>query len=360
MTPITTRVEINIKNFKNNLAFFKDKMAGRHLCLVIKANAYGHGLVEIAEYSKDSVESFAVVSVSEGICLREAGITLPIFVMSSHIKSEIPLIFQYNLTPFISHQEFLEQYQEYATQHDVKLPLHIKVDTGMGRSGLMPNEVLDVAKKIQSYDNLILEGVCTHFTVVTDKKITDKQIDVFKAVVDELQQNNISPKYIHAANSWAVSHYPDIYSNLVRVGLGVYGYVDDSAVKPIMSFKSKVTLEKIIPKGHGVSYGSTWVAEEDTKVGIIPVGFSEGYMRELSNKGKVLIDGKLYPILGRVCMNQIVVALPKDEDCLEKDVTLFGDHDELNAQTLADLIGSIPGMVIANISDRVPRIYIEE
>ncbi len=354
-----TRAEISIKNFKNNLNFFKHKIENRPLCLAVKANSYGHGLIQMAKHAKDIVGFLAVSSVNEGVRLRESGITLPVFVMLAHIKSEIPIICKYNLTPFVSHGEFLEQYQECAEYHGIKLNIHIKVDTGMGRAGLMPKEVLDVAKKVLTYKNLNLEGLCTHFASADDNKLfTNKQISVFKSVIDELQQNNISPKYIHAANSWGIMHYPDSYFTLARVGIGAYGYVDNQNIKPVMSFKSKVTIEKIIPKGHGVSYGCTWVAKEDTKIGIVPVGYGDGYMRCLSGKSKVLIDGKLYPVLGRVCMDQIVVALPKDQNCLEKDVVLFGDHKELNAQTLAELSGTISYEILTSISDRVPRLYI--
>ncbi len=356
-----TRAEINIKNFKNNLAFFKNRLTDCSLCLVVKANAYGHGLVGIAEYAKDSVDMLAVASVNEGVRLRKAGIMLPIFVMSAHIESEIPTICEYNLIPFVSHNRHLDQYQKYAKQYNIKLPLHIKVDTGMGRAGIMPNEVLDVAKKILSHDNLILEGVCTHFSTAEDKGVSDKQLAVFDSVIERLKQNNISPKHIHAANSMAIENYPNSHFNLVRLGIGAYGYsANNSEVRPVMSFKSKITIEKTIPKGHGVSYGGTWIAEKDTKIGVIPVGFADGYMRSLSNKGKVLIDDKLCPILGRVCMDQIIVALTDDGDYLEKDVLLFGDNDALNAQTLADLADTILYEILTSVSDRVPRIYIEE
>ncbi len=358
-----TRVEISVKNFKNNLAFFRSKLATDcPLCLVVKANAYGHGLIEMAECVKDDVEMLAVAAVNEGVRLREAGMIHPILVMSAHVAAEIPTICKYNLIPFVSHSEYIEQYQKYAEQYNIKLPLHIKVDTGMGRSGLMPNEVLDVAKKILSHDNLILEGVCMHFSEVEKKETADQQLAVFNSVVDELKQNDITPKYVHAANSVAIVYRPDSHFNLVRLGVGVYGYnVFEPEIRPVMSFKSKVTIEKVIPKGHGVSYGSTWVAEEDTKVGVIPVGFADGYMRAFSNKGKVLIDGKFCPIIGRVCMDQMVVALPDNGDYLEKDVLLFGDNDELTAFTLASQIGSIATDITTAVStDRVPRIYFDE
>lgn len=357
-----TRVEINIAQFQQNLLALKNIVQQRPLCLAVKGNAYGHGLTSIVEYAKDIVDIFAVATVGEGIKLRDSGVTHPIFVMSAHLECEIPLLCQYRLIPFVSHPNFLQQYQYWSEYYKIILPIHIKVDTGMGRAGAMPNEILSLSQQISLYPNLLLEGICTHFAMADDidDSFTNQQINLFQEIVTTLQQHGITPPLVHATNTAGIMHYPSSYFTLVRAGIGAYGYnTSYKEIQPILSFKSKITIVKIIPKGHGVSYGGSWVAKKDTTVGVIPVGYADGYMRSLSNKANVIIDGMLCPVIGKICMDQIVVELPNfEKNWLETDVLLFGNQQGLTASTVAEWADTIVYEVLTSISERVPRIYI--
>ncbi len=357
-----TRVEINIKNFRNNIKIFRDKIGSScSLCLSVKGNAYGHGIIAMAHHAKDIVDFFAVATVNEGASLRESGINLPILVLSSHLESEIPTICNYGLSPLVSHCQFFDKYEYWANYYNINLALHIKVDTGMSRAGILPNDVLSSAKKIMAFKNIHIEGLCTHLACSDDREVgadfTEKQISLFENIIDEFKNNNINPKYIHAANSSAVMYYKNSHFNMVRFGLGAYGYSDDINIKPVMEFKTKITIIKNISKDSMVSYGCTWKANQDTTIGIAPVGYADGYMRSLSNKASVLIDGDFYNVIGRVCMDQIIIELPYGFNQLEHDVLLFGDNEKLNANTLSILANTISYEILTSISDRVPRIY---
>ncbi len=361
-----TRCEINIQTLKNNIAMFRNKIEPNcSLCLTVKANAYGHGAIEVANYVESMVDFFAVATVGEGVALREGGIDKPILLLSAHTKSEVPYVCQYRLSPFLSHNSFLDEYNYFAEHYKIKLSLHIKVDTGMSRAGFNVNNVLKSAKQIQNYKHLYIEGLCTHFSSSDDldagKDVTESQIDIFNNVIEKLKEHAIYPKYIHAANSAAILNYKNSHFNMVRVGIGAYGYELDESIKPVMSFKTKITIIKRITKGTSVSYGQTWTADKDTLIAIVPVGYADGYKRSLSNNAQVMIDGRLCNVLGCVCMDQMAIELPSDfdESYLEKDVILFDDDEYFNAMVLADKTNTIVYEILTSISERVPRIFIK-
>ncbi len=358
-----TRCEVNIQTLKDNIQIFRNKIDKNcNLCLTVKANAYGHGAIKVANYVESMVDFFAVATVYEGVQLRESGINKPIMLLSAHTRAEVAYICQYNLNPFLSHNSFLDEYNHWAGYYKTKLSLHIKVDTGMSRAGFNTCDVLESAKQIENYDNLHIAGICTHFSSSDDvnaKDVTEKQLNIFNNILEELKVHGIFPKYIHAANSAAVLNYNNSHFNMVRLGIGAYGYSDDKNIKPVMSFKTKITIVKKISKGTPVSYGKTWTAENDTMIAILPVGYADGYKRCFSNNAKVMIDGKACNVIGRVCMDQIAIELSYDfdENCLEKDVILFGDDEYFNAETLAFKANTIVYEILTSISERVPRIF---
>ncbi len=359
-----TRCEVNIRTLKNNIAIFRNKIDKNcSLCLTIKGNAYGHGIVEVAQYAQSEVDFFAVATVGEGALLRENGIVKPILLLSVHTRAEIPYVCEYNLSPFLSHNSFLEQYDYFAKHYNTKLSAHIKIDTGMSRAGFNIDNAIDNAKQIGDYENISIDGICTHFSSSDDpycgEEVTQKQIERFNTVVDQLKKHGINPRYIHAANSAAVMNYSNSHFNMVRVGLGAYGYSTDTSVKPIMSFKTQITIVKRITKGASVSYGQTWTADRDTTIAILPVGYADGYKRCLSNKAQVMIGSKLCNVIGVVCMDQMAIELPYDFDQndLGQDVVLFDDNHSFNAEMLASRADTIVYEILTSISDRVPRIY---
>lgn len=371
-----TRCEINIQTLKNNISVFKNKIEPNcSLCLAVKANAYGHGIIEVAHYTESMVDVFAVATVAEGVALRESGITKPILVLSAHTRAEVPYVCEYNLSPFLSHTNFLDEYDSWAKHYNMTLALHIKVDTGMSRAGFNALSVLETARQIENYGNICIEGVCTHFSSSDDlecgKEATESQIDIFNTAIEKLKENGVFPKYIHAANSAAVGCYKHSHFNMVRLGISAYGYsyVGEKNIKPVMSFKTKISIVKRIAKGTSVSYGQTWTASKDTLVAILPVGYADGYKRCLSNNAAVMIGGVLCNVVGRVCMDQIMVELPDDfndssknskdyESYLGQDVILFGDDYIFNATVLAEKSGTIVYEILTSISERVPRIFV--
>ncbi len=327
-----TRAEINTRQFRKNIQHIKSTLDKNcALCLTVKANAYGHGLTQMSNISQDIVDMFAVAAVDEGIDLRNSGITKPILVLSAHLEEEIPDICRYNLTPIISHDEFLGAYQYWAEHFGMVLNVHLKIDTGMGRTGVSPSRAKHTAEQILLYSGLRLEGICTHFANSDDTAFTAGQLSVFNDVLAELP----SVTYVHTANSGAILNNPASHFNMVRAGIAAYGYAKDPAIAPVLALKSKITVEKLIPAGHSVSYDSTWTADKDTKIGVIPIGYADGYFRALSNKAFVLVDGRPCSVLGRVCMDQIVVELPADGNYMGKDVILYNDSTGLNADIVA-------------------------
>lgn len=357
-----TRAEISKAALKNNLAYFRKLIPSRtQLCMAVKANAYGHGLKSVAQIASPLVDAFAVATVSEAIELREAGCKQEILLLSAHTPEEIPSICQFQISPFVSHEHFIQLYQEEASRIGCQLKLHLKIDTGMGRAGVLPEEAPQIAQHIYSSANLVLQGLCTHFAVADEtgeesKAYTLGQLAIFEKVRQKLEAQGTAAKLLHAANSAATVQYPETHYDMVRVGIGAYGYYGQT--QPVMELKTRISIVKQLPKGHKVSYGCTWQAPRATQIGILPVGYADGYSRLLSNCGQVLIDGEIYPVIGRVCMDQFAIQIDGLENPLGKEVLLFGRHPELNAHSLAAQCRSISYEILTSVATRVPRHYI--
>ncbi|MGL5722301.1 MAG: alanine racemase [Brevinema sp.] len=358
-----TRAEISTSALNHNISLLKQRIGTAKLCLILKANAYGHGLAPFARLTQENAHCFAVATVNEAIKIREVGVKKPILILSPHLKEEIPALIDYQLTPLISHSEYLSAYSDIALKRGIRIPVHLKIDTGMSRCGVFPDEALNLAKHIMGSEGLELSGLCTHYANADEtwgKESVFEQFSLFEKVRCSLEDEGIKPSTIHTANTGASILYPETHKDMVRIGLGIYGYFDacDIGLKPILSLKSKIMLAKTIKAGVKVSYGHTWTASKDTQIGIVPAGYADGYTRHLSNKGKVLIDGNFYPIIGRVCMDQMVVDISGLANPLEKDVLLYGDHPLLNASKLAGQANTCSYEVLTTLAERVPRIYV--
>ncbi|MGL5254690.1 MAG: alanine racemase [Brevinema sp.] len=358
-----TRAEINTATLNHNISLLKQRIGATKLCIVLKANAYGHGLSQFAHLTQNVAHCFAVATVSEAIKIRENKISNPILILSPHLKEEIPAIIDHQLTPLISHAEYLPIYSQIAKKKNTYISVHLKIDTGMCRCGVLPEEALDLATKITNSENIKLAGLCTHFANADEswgKDSVFEQLLLFEETLSSIKKIGINPQILHTANTGASILFPETHKDMVRIGLGIYGYFDahDIGLKPILSLKSKIMLAKTIKSGMKVSYGHTWTAKSDTQIGIIPAGYADGYTRHLSNKGKVFIEGKFYPIIGRICMDQMVVDITGLGNPLEKDVLLYGDHPQLNASYLAKQAGTCSYEVLTTLAERVPRIYL--
>lgn len=366
-----TIAEINLSIFQNNMNIISSIIGGAKLLNVLKADAYGHGIVEIAKASeKFKADAVGVATVEEGIKIRKSGVKIPIIVLFQHFKSESGEVCKYDLSPVISDAACLPYYDKYLKRYrgSSKLKIYIKTDTGLNRTGAKPNEVLDLAKKVLSYTNLTLEGISTHYasadmTDLISKDFTKKQIKTFNEVINNLKSNKIKINTIHSANSAAILSYKKTILDMVRAGIILYGYPplnndkEKIKIKPVMEVKSKVVLIKNLKKGESVSYGSTWKTNKDTKLALIPIGYADGISRKLSNNWEFKINNKYYPVRGRICMDLTMVEIFNDKINVEDEVLIFGNDKKLNAETMAKKIKTIPHEILVRIGKRVKRVY---
>jgi alanine racemase len=345
------------------------KKAGPHtkLCVSVKANAYGHGAVAVSRCALETgAEYLAVAAVSEGAELRAAGITAPILLLSQALPEELPEIVSLNLTPLISDTEFIGEAARTAEQSGKRLNVHLKVDTGMGRMGCRPEEAASLAEKIVSQKGLFLEGTATHLSVSDslepdDMAYTKEQLRRFREAVVSKKGAGIEPGIVHAANSGALLFHEDSYFDMIRPGIFLYGY-SSGEVKPVMELRSAVVSIKMVKKGEAVSYGRTWIAPNDTFIGVIPVGYADGLPRHLSNNHSVLIrsggsQGKTYPLAGRICMDQCMVNLGPETEVRRWDEAVLFGPGFITAAGIAAKLQTIPYEILCNINKRVPRIY---
>lgn len=368
-----TQAHINLDNLHENINIIKKYIKpATKLCCAVKADGYGHGAVRVSVAALKAGASFlAVASISEGIELREAGIVAPILSLSLPLKDEIPSLIVHSITPLVFDTEFIDQLNEVAISMHRKIPVHLKIDTGMGRVGCSKEEAATLAKKIAFTEGLYLEGVCTHLACADslledDIAYTKKQISNFSYAVEQIKKEGINPGILHCSNSGAIFLHPEAHFDMVRPGIVIYGYSSCAKemgieLKPVMEFSSQIVAIKHFKKGDSVSYDRTWVAKEDCDIGVIPAGYADGLLRRLSPGLEVSINGKMYPIVGRICMDQCMVYLGKDYDVKRWDkVIFFGPEKNCNtAEDLANSIETISYEILCGVNKRVPRIYVD-
>jgi len=356
--------EINLSNFENNLNELKKFISPNVAFMqIVKADAYGHGAYEIAKQAIQCGASFlGVANVQEGMLLRYQGIDIPILILSPSMENEINLIIENNLIPAVSSFEFA---QKLAQKSPFKIKIHINIDTGMGRSGISYSRAIEEINKIQKIKNLEIEGIFSHFSSAeNDDKYTKLQSEKFNEILSEL---DFKPKYIHIANSSGIITSQNDYANLVRLGLLSYGvYIDDSLkkkinLKPVMTFKSRITQLKIAQKDESIGYNRTYITKHPMKYAILPVGYADGYDFMLSNKGKVLVKGALCDVIGKVSMDMIAIDITELEDISVGDeVILLGDdHDSIRAESLTSLYSGSSYEILCQIGRRAKRYHKE-
>lgn len=362
--------EINLDNLRYNLAQIRERIAGdTEIMAVIKANAYGHGAVPVARtLLAEGVQRFGVALPEEGVELRQAGITAPIHVLGEALSTQYQLIIDYDLTPTVARMETLEALNNLARARGIVKKIHVKIDTGMGRIGLQPEEGLDFIKKAAVMSNIELEGLMTHFATADerDKDYCLQQGERFYKLCRELEKAGIRIPLKHAGNSATVIDLKGFHFNMVRPGIALYGLLPSDEVeqldlKPVLSWKARIDFLKELPAGSPISYGASYVTERKSRIATIPLGYADGYSRLLSNKGYVLVKGQKAPIRGRICMDQFMVDvtdIPGVE--VGEEVVLIGRQgsESISAAELASLIGTIHYEILTNISSRVPRKYI--
>jgi alanine racemase len=365
-----TRALIHLEHLRGNLGLIRQYVQnGPMICLAVKADGYGHGITEIGRTAEElGIEYLAVATVDEATDLRTAGISLPILLYSLPTPEEIPDIFDHDATPVIADIEMADLLDKEARRRGRRLPVHMKIDTGMGRIGCTPENATELARNLAAREGLSLEGISTHFAKAddADRSFTEEQIGKFTAAVAAIRGIGIDPGIVHAGNSCGVLGYRDAWFDMIRPGLLAYGYHPSAdlsrelALKPVMELRSRIIYIKEVPRDTPVSYGATWRAPQKTHIGTVPVGYGDGFSRALSNSGEVTVRGTRYPIVGRVCMDHIMIDLGPELQAERYDeVTLFGpDPAGPTAEDLALWSGTIPYEIICAVSKRVPRVYV--
>ena len=373
MTERPTRALINLDNLKANFVELKSLASGSaQVMAVVKADAYGHGDKVIAK-ALDSFgcDVFGVAMIEEGIRLREAGIKKPIVVLGGLLPGQGPDSFNHDLTPVIYDLSTARRLDRIAGETGTRKKVHVKVDTGMGRLGILPEEVEEFFKEFKGLKNIVLEGLMSHYAdmEVEDKTFSRAQLDRFLEVVERVRSMGFTPKFVHMSNSAAIVDFKETHMDMIRAGLMLYGaypaqrFVDKIKLKPVMELKTAIICIKKIPKGSSVSYGRTFVAAEDCLIATIPAGYADGIPRRLSNNGEALVRGSYAPIAGTVCMDMTMLDVTDvDGAQVGDEVVLIGAQgaEEITALEVAQRAGTIPYEILCNIGARVPRVVVEK
>lgn len=361
------KIEYNIKNIK--------KLAGdKEVIGVIKADAYGHGAIDIAPLLlRNGVSRLAVATLTEGMELRRNGIKAPLIILGYTPTEFGEDLIKYDIEQTVYTLRDAEEFSKNAIELGGKIKLHIALDTGMGRIGFLPkDDSIEDVVKISKLPGVEIVGLFTHFSSADEenKDYTFKQYSILEDFCIKLKDKGINIPFKHAANSATIMDLPDMYLDGVRAGIVLYGYYpsnevkkENLSIKPALTLKAKVAHIKTLGKGSFISYGRTYEVTSDIVVATIPIGYADGYLRELSNKGKVIVNGKVAPVVGRVCMDQIMIDVTNVGNVqVDDEVILLGEEDGVryNADDIAEAVGTINYEIICMIKGRVPRVYVKD
>ncbi len=368
-----TRALVNLSHLRNNYEIVSSLVDPDVTIMgVIKANGYGHGIVEVASALIESgVTYLGVAYLEEAIYLRKNNITIPILVMGAINTEQIQDFLQYDIEITTSSIEKSIAISEAAKAMNKTAQVHIKIDTGMERIGVHWYNAEKYIQQTYELPNVKVKGIFSHLAKAeSDEVFTREQLSRFNKIISFLNNNNMVPPYIHIANSAGIINYKESHYTMVRPGIMLYGYnpngympevtFDTRRLKPVMTLLTKVSYFKVCPSDTGISYNHIYRTTEQTRVVTLPIGYGDGYYRLLSNKGEVAIRGEKYIISGTICMDQIMVDIgPKGTAYNGDDVLLFGEFDsmDISLDSLCDMIGTIPYEFLCNIGSRVPRIY---
>lgn len=367
---VLTWAEIDLDAIAFNAAGLKARAGGAELMVAVKANAYGHGAVPVARAALEGgATRLAVHRAPEGVQLRQAGITAPILIMGYTLPAESERVVRWDLTPTVNSRPQAEALSAATVAVGKPLPVHVKVDTGMGRYGLLPDEVLDFVRFLSGLPGLALEGLYTHHAVadLADKAFTRHQFSIYMDVVKQLEAAGFTFSLKHVSNSATTLDQPEMALDMVRCGIALYGLHPSDEVepaiplRPALALKSRVARVRTLPAGASISYGRTYITDKPTRVALVPVGYGDGYHRFLSNRGAVLIRGQRAPIVGRVCMDQFVVDVSHIPAVQLHDVVvLIGRQGEerIPAEEVARWAETINYEVTTGLLPRVVRIYL--
>ncbi|MEE8721846.1 MAG: alanine racemase [Eggerthellaceae bacterium] len=371
-------LEIDLGAIRHNVVQTRRRLKrGTRLLAVVKADAYGHGAVRVAETALNSgADYLAVATVPEGIELRRAGITAPILVLAQPPATSIPLLLAYDIYPAVYDAQFAIQYGEVADSHGMKAPFHLAVNTGMNRIGVRYDEVASLLTQIAFHRALVLEGVFTHFATADCPETLDFDIQSkrFAEAVDSIRALGIDPGIVHCANSAAIFRYPQVHYDMVRLGISLYGYYACPEMrslvelKPAMSVHARITDTRLVPTGEGVSYGLHYRSAGSVKICTVPLGYADGLRRGLSGNTYFIVDGKLCRQVGNICMDQCMFEVDlrsygthrRIDPQVGDEVIIAGQKDglEVSIDELADKLDTIQHEITIGFAQRLPRIYV--
>jgi alanine racemase len=363
-----TRIRVDLDTLTFNLRSIRAHV-GVPVMAIVKANAYGHGLVPVAQHLQEQgVEQLGVAFVEEGIALRQAGITAPILVLGGIFGRQVAQFIAHDLEITVSSLDKLRQVEAAAEALGRKAVIHLKIDTGMERIGVHSYSARTFIEAAVASRWCVLKGLYSHLACADDPSspMTLQQLERFLEACAHIERIGAPMPLRHLANSGGVLHFPETRLDMVRPGILLYGVLPDPAsqrtvdVRPAMSLTSQVVYFKVVKAGNPVSYGATWAPVHDTRVVTVPIGYGDGYPRALSSRGEVLIRGHRYPIVGRICMDQFMVDIGQDSAWNEDEVVLIGSHDgdAITAEALAQAAGIIPYEVLVGLNERIPREYL--
>ncbi len=385
MTLYDVWAEIDLRSISHNIKQIKSLLnPASGLMAVLKANAYGHGILEVAgRVLSDGADALGVARIREAIRIREAGFDAPILIFGATPPEMAGTLIEYDLTQSVWAYEAARLFSDAAKTLKRKIKVHVKVDTGMGRLGIVPCDLCQPFKKIAIADGAIreisaikrlpgidLEGIYTHFATAdaADKSMAVRQFEVFTEFLAQLKKQGIEFKVRHAANSAAIIDMPDTHLDMVRAGITVYGYYPSDSVDmnkiriiPAMTLKSRIIHLKEVNSGFAVSYGAAAETSRPTVIATVSIGYADGYNRLLSSKGRMLVRGCLAPVIGRICMDQTMLDVGKIPGvALGDEVVVFGPHEQfpIGADHISKAINTLSYEILTGVSDRVPRVFI--
>ena len=363
-----TLVEVDLSRLTANYQAIKTAVTPARVMVVLKANAYGHGLIETARHLVGiGADYLGVAYLEEGIWLRENGVDAPILVMGGLLSDQTPLYLEHNLTVTASSVEKLRQIETAARDLGVTAKIHLKIDTGMERIGVHYYSADSLLEASLECRHCEIEGIYSHFANSDAADLTSARVQLarFQEVLQFYDRRGLPMPMRHIANSGAILQLPESHLDMVRPGILLYGVYPSAearrtvAVRPTLSWKSRVVYFKVVKPDHPVSYGSTWQSDVMTRVITVPAGYGDGYFRAMSGKAEVLVNGRRYPVVGRICMDQMMVNIGWDSAYNGDEVVLLGESggEAISCEQLAEWAGTIPYEILTNINTRVPRLY---
>lgn len=358
-------IEVDLTQLLRNLEEIKSRVAPTRVMAVVKANAYGHGMDGVAPFLAPHVDYLGVAFPEEGRRLRELGVTKPILVMGGTLVEQVPEFLENDLTLTASTDELLEAAEAVSSSSGRRLKVHLKIDTGMERIGVRDTEAAPFIERALACKHIEIEGIYSHLanSELQNRTSSRRQLERFQEVLSIFDRLGApQPSLRHLCNSGGILHLPEGWLDMVRPGIMLYGVypgpeVDRMVeVEPALTWRSKVVYSKITPAGRPVGYGSLYVPETDTRIVTVPCGYADGYFRRMSGKPQVLINGKRYRQVGRICMDQFMVDTGEDDVRVGDEVTLLGDG--ITADDLGEWAGTNNYEPLTNINERVPRVYL--